>query len=198
MSSSKISYVILTVIQDYNRLSIAKNIQKNYPNFKIFPALFWRTDEEYIKRTLNSRNIVDKRYNNICGKIACWASYIEIFSSYLAMESEYLVVLQDDVIIKPTFEKDLKNNYIDSNYIAGKINSARLGPYLSGAIFHNSFFDRFFKSVRETGIIKPLDHYLVNVKKGYDKVKYLTLMKPPNKRIVSLNREISKISNIQL
>lgn len=191
----QIDYLVLTIMQDEERLKVANQILLKHPKFNIRPALFWKTDEDRIFQVFKNTNIEVKRYNVNCGKLGCWASYISLFDEYKNKDADYLVVLQDDAVITPKFESDLYQHYINNNYM-DKIYSARLGQYMTGTIFRKKFFDLFFDSIHINGIIKPLDHYLVNVQRQpYPKQVGGPLMLGPNKYLVKLH-QIYKKSNI--
>jgi len=149
-----IEYLILTLVDQPGRIQNAENIIAQHPYFKIYPALDYKNNWDQVKSVFKQNNIVDNKYNKQCGKLGCWASYVKIFSEYIHVKPEYLVVIQDDVAIQQSFKKELNKNYISNDFVIKNTFSARLGPFLAGALFHKNFYDIFFKNIQQTGITK--------------------------------------------
>ena len=104
------------------------------------------------------------------------------------MNYDYLVVLQDDTYFENDFFESI-DNIIKSGYIDENINSARLGQYLSGAIFKKNFYKTFINQLKKYGIVRPLDHCLVGLSPCEQ------IMKDFLERIVFVQKYKSNISD---
>jgi len=176
-------------MQDAGRVENASRIRLVEPEFEIYPAIYWRSDGKKIKAMV--KNLPFNRYDFINGSLACWLSYLQAYEKF--KNYDRLVILEDDAKINKDFDKNLHDNYIDNNYLDGP-HSARLGKYMTGTIYTSSFYKDFLDSFSQTGITKPIDHYLIGFNKIY-KYSNKPLMKDFSKQIVFYDK-IYKRSNI--
>ena len=195
-----IAFVYLLLERDKLRSEFVKNVTSKYSQFKIEKAIDWQDDNQIknIKQKLNDLNInlktdrdpdliSDIKEKNIKkAKLAIYGSYINLLEKY--MNYDYLVVLQDDTYFENDFFESI-DNIIKSGYIDENINSARLGQYLSGAIFKKNFYKTFINQLKKYGIVRPLDHCLVGLSPCEQ------IMKDFLERIVFVQKYKSNISD---
>lgn len=169
-----ITYVYLNLLRDAPRTRFVNSVKAQYPEIKVEPAIdlecgqklinfleYLDKEKIYISKKRDPRSYSDPHsVKFFSSKISILASYLNVLKKY--ENSDYLVIIQDDAYFDKDFFNEI-NNLINSNYITKEIPSARLGQYLSGAIFKKNFYNLLFKELKNTGIVRPLDHTLIGL-----------------------------------
>lgn len=170
-NSTSITYTYISLQRDELRSKFVNSIVDQYPQIKINKAVdpqekndlvnflrYLDKEDIHIDKKRDPRNYKDPHcIKFFSAKISIFASYLNVLKKY--KDSDYLVVIQDDAYFNKSFFDDI-NNLINSNYMTDQAPSARLGQFLSGAIFKKNFYDLLIEKLKKTGIARPLDHTL--------------------------------------
>lgn len=141
---------------------------------------FWKQKEKianllvYDAITPNDNNfeyrcsLVNFHYNLIRqrGRQALWLSNLDVFQTFLHLDYQYLVVMQDDAIAPENLEDTLNEHYVHHPEFA-TLGGVRLGQYASCNLYNKHCIRNILEAVKIYPIDRGLDHYISNIATGH-------------------------------
>lgn len=172
-----IELCMLVLFRDQTRIDNFNLMKSRFPNLKMFKAIDWKCDWDFIHNFFKKYEITTKNLPvNSKGKFARWISVI-LFAKYVYdTKSNGSILLEDDVLLPHNFNFKLgkysnchfvKLSKWGEGYYMDYIGARKFlnAVYKNGISYHNDIFIMKFVKDRVFKIIEP-DHLICETNKG--------------------------------
>lgn len=195
---NKTLYKVILVKESEQKKNHYLKLKEKNSYLDKFKAIYWKNNLKEAKQIFSNNRIrIGNNGIKRVGVYCIWASNIKLWLQFLRnpkyKKYKYLVVLEDDVIIKDNFRQKIQKKIINSGLLKrnGAILLTNLGhATFLGVIYKRSYIKKILQYLRSYGIRRPIDIQMLGHKivkrKGINFIDY-------NRKIKSERRKSTKI-----